>query len=728
MQQLRRDLLRSLEAGIVGLFLIQGVRYLYATLYARASSADLVSRVANPASLSGVPGVVELSAVRGEIAVVAGLLALPVLALVVGRWRLSLPFAVVLVALGRSAAMQSTDLALPAAGLVVGGALLYMALVITRRPDFFPPLLLLGLTGDQLIRVLGNTYDRTWESDYRVAFTARFDMRMDLVIALASVALILLSILLWYLERREEQIQRRAEGYAPALNGQMNIWGGLALGGVFFLEFTLLGLPNAVAHWSGTDYTGLIPWLLAATTLPLAPEVRDIARRFAGMFDSAWRGWLWALLLSLLLVVGRRYDGVLAGIALVFAQFLVCLTLWWLIQTGLPRRNMTGLILLFGVLAFVGLIIGDYFTYDYAYVRDLSDPYQNVSNVLRSFRNMGLGLALIAALLLSIPMILARRRIPWRGGRTLYTLGGLALVLGVSFAGASTAVDNVVRRPLNSDCMRVATFNIHGGYSQYFSPNLERVAELIELNGVDIVLLQEVDAGRMASFGVDQVLWLSRRLDMESTFFPQNEALQGLAVLSRVPVVGMRGLELPSEGNQAAVMHVWLDPERLVADPLGGQMGYLHIYNAWLGFREAVRDGRPVSDSEQDQNRQMRTMLNWIAARHGAAWTDRIIMGGTYNFGPDSPLYSVLRMDNLDNPAIKDPFAGIRAEDTMTVFLVDGTAARYDYLWTFNVPLTGAMVDQSPEAANASDHRSAIVAIKRRAPLSPSEPELVCPP
>jgi endonuclease/exonuclease/phosphatase family metal-dependent hydrolase len=258
--------------------------------------------------------------------------------------------------------------------------------------------------------------------------------------------------------------------------------------------------------------------------------------------------------------------------------------------------------------------------------------------------------------------------------------------------------------------LRVATFNIHGGYSQYFDPNLENVAGLIELNGADVVLLQEVDTGRLASFGVDQVLWLSRRLNMEWTFFPQNEALQGIAVLSRVPVADSFGLELPSQGNQAAAQHVVLAPEQLVADPLGAQLGGLHIYNAWLGFREAQRNGLPVPEGEQDQNRQMRTLLDWIAAQHAPAWSDRIILGGTFNFPPESPLYTVLRQGE----AIKDPFASLRKEDAMTVFLVDGTAARYDYLWTFNIPLVGAMVDQSGEAANTSDHRSAIIAVARR--------------
>ncbi|MBN1562340.1 MAG: hypothetical protein JXA10_00760 [Anaerolineae bacterium] len=712
---MRRDMFRALEAGIVGWLLVQAVRFVYAMIYARASSADLVQRVANTASLSGVPGVVERATVQGEILVLIVVLLLPLLALIIHRWEISIPFAVLLVALGRALALQTADLQVPGASLVVGAGLLYLALIIVRRSAFFPSMLLLGFAADQLVRALDNTYDHTWQSDYTLVLSRDLNAEIEIgtLMPLIAIGLIIFTILVWWTEYSARRAERELEGYAPPLNGSMNLWGGLALGAVLFLEFTLLGLPNVVARWSETDYTGIVPWLLAATLLPLVPEVRDQARRFAGMFDGAWRGWLWALLLAFLLVVGRRFDGIPAGIALVVAQFLVGLTLWWLVHLEITRRNATGLMVIVGVIGFAALAVGDYFTYDYAYVRDLTEPYQNVGDFLRSFRNMGLGLALVAALILSIPMILARRRIPWRGGKGMYTFVGLALVLAVSFAGASVAVDNIVRRPSNPDCLRVATFNIHGGYSQFFDLNLERVAQLTELNGADILMLQEVEAGRMSSYSVDQVLWLARRLDMEAVFYPQNEALQGLAVLSRVPIADMIGVELPSEGNQAAFMHVTLDPERLVADPLAGQVGDLHLYNAWLGFRVVARDGQPIPEGEQDQNIQLQTMLNWIAALHSPAWTDRIILGGTFNFGPDSPLYAA-----LDAPAILDPFAGLQANRTMTVYLVDGTAARYDYLWTFNVPLTSAGIDNSPEAANASDHRSVTIGIARREGVS----------
>ncbi len=714
MSRLRVDFFRTLEAGIVGLVFVQAVRFLYATLYARASSADLVQRTpGGAAAVAGVPGVVELHTVQSELVVLAGLLLLPLLALVIGRWRISIPFSVLLIAMGRSLALQAAELKVPATALVVGAGMLYLALLVMRRPAVFPAALLLGVAGDQLIRAAFNTYDRTWQGDYTIDI-AGTNQEMGTLIAFAAIALIALTIATWYVERRAVQIAaQQAERDAPPSEllqrGRMNVWGGLAFGAILFLEFTLFGLPNAVAHWSGVDYAALVPWLVAATLLPLVPEVREQARRFAGMFDIAWRGWLWVLLLGLLLVIGRQYDGVLAAIMLVAAQFMVGLTLWWVYRTHTGGPNLTGITLLFSLLSFGVLAVGDYFSYDYAYVRDLSDPYQNVSDFLRAFRDMGLGLTLIAALVLSIPIILTRRGIAWSGGRSPYTFVGLLVVLGASFVGASATSGNVIRRPANPDCLRIATLNIHGGYSQYFNPNLERVAQVIELNGADIVLLQEVDTGRMASFGVDQALWLARRLQMEWTFYPQNEELQGLAVLSRVPIAAMQGLDLPSEGNQAAVMHVTLDPERLVADPEAGNVGNLHVYNAWLGFRVAQRDGQPVPEGEQDQNRQLDTMLRWVAAQHGPAWKDRIVLGGTFNFPPDSPLYRA-----LNSPVFKDPFAGLRAEDTMTVFLVDGTAARFDYLWTASLPLNSAGIDHSPEAAQASDHRSAIIAISRR--------------
>lgn len=240
---------------MVGLLLIQAIRFVYASLYARASSADLVQRAVDRAALEGVPGVVELTTVQNEIVALGALLLLPILALVIGRWRASLPFAVILAALGRSLAIQTPNLEVVAASLVIGAGLLYLALVIIRRPAFFPVMILVGLAGDQLIRVLGNTQDYTWQGGYQVALVGTVTVAMDILISLAAIVLILLSIGLWFIEQRES----RAEGYTPPPRGVLNVWGALALGGILFLELTVLALPNVVARWSGVEYTGVVP-------------------------------------------------------------------------------------------------------------------------------------------------------------------------------------------------------------------------------------------------------------------------------------------------------------------------------------------------------------------------------------------------------------------------------------------------------------------------------------
>ena len=85
------------------------------------------------------------------------LLFLPVLALAIRRWRISLPAAVVaLDADGHRipdfGTRRGTDCRRPA----------YLALTAIWRPALFGPTLLLGLTGDQLIRA--HTLDRTWQA------------------------------------------------------------------------------------------------------------------------------------------------------------------------------------------------------------------------------------------------------------------------------------------------------------------------------------------------------------------------------------------------------------------------------------------------------------------------------------------------------------------------------------------------------------------------------------
>lgn len=696
--QLRRDFLRSLEAAIVGLFLVQAVRYLYAALFADVSSADLVRRLADPSRAANLPGYVEPQHVQTELLAVGLTFLAPLLALVIVRTRWSIPLAVAICVVARYMTIQLPEASVLEAAVVVAAGLLYLTLIAIRRARFLPTLLATAVGGDMVIRALHSTVDPTYDPNYTFTLGST-EIGIGSLLLAVAIFTMLLTFLATLVEREEE----RLPGIEKQPPGVLTGWGALALGGILFLQFTVLGLPNAAARWAKVDYDFMLPLLLMATLLPLVPEVRMQASNFLSLFDGIYRGWLWALLLALFIVISKRFEGLGAAVTLALAQFAAILTLWWLVRH--PERkffpNPTPFFILLSTLIFAALTIGDYFTFDYAYVRPLAPPFEVLSDLFSGMRNMGLVLALVAVIFACLPMILERQIIPWREGKVLETILTLALVVAVTIYATRAAIPEPIRRPLNPDCLRVATFNIHGGYTQFFAPNLELVADTIERSGADVALLQEVDAGRLTSGSMDQALWLADRLNMNAAFYPQNEDLQGLAILSRLDITSQTGALLTSTGAQAAVQYVTYRLD---------QAGDLHVYNVWLGFKLAERDGQPIPDAAQDQTIQVDEVYRLVAANHfgaGASGTDRVVLGGTFNYDEDSPLYQ-----RWAETVLQDPFIGLFEENRDTLFLVDGTSARYDYIWLLNLVPSGINIDQRNLA---SDHRPSVVAVGRQA-------------
>lgn len=707
--QLRRDFLRSVEAGFIGLFLIQAMRFLYGTLYAHISSADLVRRVADSTTLRDLPGYVDPSTVERELFAVGIALLAPLLGLILARTQWSIPLAVAMCVVGRSMALQIPDSAALAAALVVGSALLYMVLTIVRRPYHFPSMLLIGIALDQLIRAAGRSWDHTWNPDYEYTVLGYTTTADNLFLGIT----VLMLVITGYTTLVDIEASRLAE--TPEKRGTLTGWGSLALGSFFFMELTLLGLANAVARWADIDYRTVVPWLLLATTLPLVPAVRVQARIFLSAFDGIWRGWLWTLLLGLLLVLGNRFDDVLAMVMLVTAQFIAALTLWWVIKiqggestvryrsteeeedvedSNLP--NGTPILMMVSIIIFAMLSVGDYFTYDYAFVRDLAPPFDFLEEILRSMRGLGLQLFLFASLILCMPIILERRVIPWRSGRAIESWVTIILAAAISLNGIQITPQTALQQPLNVNCLRVASLNLHSGFTLLFDQNLQEAADLIRVTGADVVLLQEVDAGRLSSYGVDQGEWLANELNMELTYFPLNESMQGLAVLSKIPITSSMGEKLTSTGAQAGVQHIELGLDDLP----------LHVYNLWFGFQTTDANGVPLPLSEQDQLRQHEEMKRILFDNHSPNFEDRIIMGGTFNYDIDTVLYDYWDRDTT----FEDPFKSLRIERARTVFLVDGTSARFDYIWVMNMVQSGVGIDLDNVV---SDHRLIVVQVNR---------------
>ena len=688
--RLRLQQVFILEAALVGLFFISATRFLIGMIYSRAGGASIVLSL-DPATIpAGIPGAVDASTVTNEIVFLVYMLALPLVALILGRIRWLTIVAIALVAVGRVLMIANTSISpIISAGMVFGGSLVYISMLVRFRAQALPYLFVLGIGADQVFRAVGNTLDPSWSPDY---------LNIQLVV---SVILVVMGIITTIGQGRQ---QKTEQSEVMPNYGLMPIWGGIGLGGLLFIELALLALPNTIAGRASYDYTTLAPFVTLATLLPLIPWVRQQASNFVGLFDQNARGWLWMLLMALMLVFGTRFQGIIAGVALVLAQFAASLLWWWLVRPrGEKERQFTGLWLVLGVLVFVMLIAADNFTYDYGYVQNMPpdlaflNPY--VPPFLRAFRGFGLGVLLLGIFLAALPMVQTRRRIPWTGGSRLASFFGLLIAAGVSIGVASAVRPPVIQgvrdteqTPLNS--IRIGTYNIHAGFNEFFYFDLDAIARTIQQSGADVVLIQQAEIGRLTSFGVDEVLWLARRLGMGARFFPTNEGLQGLAVLSRVEIVNDEGVLLTSSGSQTGLQRVQIRPDE----------GVITLYNTRLEYLLETTENRTVEQEQQDQQRQLSEIFGLLNTTYANDKVGRLLVGGTFNNIPDSPIG-----DQMRNAGFLDPFAGtgLPAELSATLWRTGYPKVQFDYLWLWRRSLVP--VGANTVNTNASDHRMAVI-------------------
>jgi endonuclease/exonuclease/phosphatase family metal-dependent hydrolase len=711
-----QPLLHLLEAGLMGLFFVSAMRMLIGDLFAHVQSATLVQSY----TLRGIEfdlsasGVMQPSVVSNEIILLGVMIALPVLMLLLGRIRFMFLVAVGLTAFGR-AAMTTPLLNVSStmgAILAVGGGLIYIALLVSQRATQFPYFFILGFAADQMIRAAGSTSDPTWTTEFATG---------QVVLLVVAVVLSLINTI------RKPTVERSqlSDGTRIDLNkGKLTLWGAVGLGGLLFLELSLLSLTNALMGRGSTElYSLFVPLVLLATTLPLIPAVRQQARQLLTPFDANTRGWIWLIVMALLLVFGTRLTQVtialsggtlvtpIGGILLVVCQFAASMIWWWFVRPKTDNeRNFGGLWLVFSVLILGLLVAADIFTYDYAFVQALAAPLDSLNSIvpplLRGLRGMGLAVILLAAFMSCLPMIQSTRRIPWVGASPIISVVILILVAGLTAASYRLALPPQVLPVVNVNSIRVGTWNIHGGYSEFFDFNLDSFALTIAESGAQVVLLQEVETGRLTSYGVDQSLWLARRLGMDKRFFAANEGLQGLAVLSRVPIAFDDGILLNSIdpttgrfiGQQTAVQRVQIIPDN----------GPVTIYNTSLGV---LLQSEAQSTQEDNQQQQLSTILDIIAnhveTQYGGQ-LGRAILGGTFHNVPSSPL-----IQRLYTTSFIDPFAGTNLTLSATLRRANLPPARYDYLWLWSQTLqpTGTNVMKDKPEHAASDHRMAVVEV-----------------
>ena len=160
-----------------------------------------------------------------------------------------------------------------------------------------------------------------------------------------------------------------------------------------------------------------------------------------------------------------------------------------------------------------------------------------------------LGVPLFAAGLACIPHQ-ARSAGPWPTP-VLVAAAMLIVPLGVwMFERSPPAEDQVAGDPF------ILTFNLNSGFSEDGRLALESMARVIESTTPDIVALQEISRGWVATGGVDMVVWLEHRLGMPIIFAPTIDRQWGIAVATRLetstPVVVSLG-EPPNGLARAAL-------------------------------------------------------------------------------------------------------------------------------------------------------------------------------
>lgn len=634
---------RLIESSLTVLFFVQAIRVVFAILLSMTSGALAARQV-------------DLVVVNSHLALVVALI-LPWFS---PRTRSALPrtlaISAILIAVARLlTAFNLAFLRLYAGVALIGFAGVYFAALLRANWRAWISSIVIGVSLDQLLRAL-DTYDLSLRF---IVLEIPMGTRTLGIPWLGVQALLSAGAIFASVAARRSA---RQEPYEPAF---LTVWGGLAVGGFWGLEMLILGMPGIIARWASVPYAGLVPWLIFVTALPLLPAVRKLVGQTLGLFDRRLQGWVWMFVLLLAIVLGNGLGGLAAAIILIIAQFVTILSLWWIPSSSeVTEIEQVGPSFSLGMLVFALLV----------YVYSLTFEY---GRSLSWLRDPGLVIVLVAAVLLTFPRLGWREEELWdvpvvvpRGVPITFVVPLAVFGLMLSGLGSSPAATT-------GNTLRVATYNINGGYDAEQNFRLELIARTIEAGLADVVVMQEVDAGRPVGYGIDQVQFLSRRLRMYQYYQPMVEELSGIAILSRWPITGQSYVS-PSPDLQMGAFRV------LLQDPATGRS--LTVLGAQLS-----------PGQEEERLKQLAVLLNLNLASD----TGQVVMAADLGASPDDVVYQQLLVNGFVDPDIT-----LGIEQGFTTPSRNPTL-RHDYVLVRGlIPLDSRQVDSA-----ASDHRLVVVEV-----------------
>lgn len=290
-------------------------------------------------------------------------------------------------------------------------------------------------------------------------------------------------------------------------------------GSILVAGAAVLAVPVATARWSARAAT--LPAVGTVLALVLAVLIRVTVDRTPGWLPA------WA-------VAGQLLGAVCLGACLGRAGNRE--------RESRPARR--ALALLGGMLVLLVVVFGYYASYD----TDLG------------FANRWLLVAL--ALLIAGVTATVRGSVPTRSAqsrsaqsrsarrsRAAAPVGVLTALVAVAALLAATGPGPTPRpQPLDRNTFRLVTYNIRMGIGLDGRFDIDGIARTLRAQHPDVVLLNEVDRGWLLNGGHDDLGLLARRLHMRAIFAPAADAVWGDALLTRLPVTGVRGHPLASRG------------------------------------------------------------------------------------------------------------------------------------------------------------------------------------
>ena len=412
--------------------------------------------------------------------------------------------------------------------------------------------LALALSYDMAIRALGGSLDLSLSVQW---------LPVQLVLSVLAMASA------WVSHRRTELRDGSAHlKRLPSWTGVLLLSG---FGPLLFLEFNLFMHASTVSRWVHVDYDLMAVLIPGATAIGLLlPRSRALQSLRAVVIQN--------VLILISVAAFLWYDGWISAIFILIGQVCVVLNLRLLFRfasTHLFRwktSTVVGVALSLGFLTMFVLTFVLTLSFAYAYTLDLFRGTEPVSFLIAA--------AFLGATSSTAALTLRRiesppPELPWVK-QCVAALPALLALVGLALQ------PTVNPQPTEPSSLTMMTYNVHQSFGMDNKLDVAEIASTIGKADPDIIGIQEADAGRVPSLSVEQVLSLSRGLNMHSAYGPSWGDTYGVAVLSKYPIVEQRRYLLSSAEQQRACLESRID--------LGDQT--LTFFSVHLGLNPQERE------------------------------------------------------------------------------------------------------------------------------------------